>query len=73
MLPHREPAYRLARGVRLRDHSPMRKSALPSPFRDAAEALDRELERYATLAGELRREPVTSEKSLRRSARIPRA
>ena len=51
----------------------MRKSALPSPFRDAAEALDRELERYATLAGELRREPVTSEKSLRRSARIPRA
>ena len=36
----------------------MRKSALPSPFRDAAEALDRELERYATLARQLGPEPV---------------
>src|SRR5215468_1947269 len=48
----------------------MRKPDLPSPLRDAAEALDRELERYASLAAELAREPATSEKSLRRSARI---
>jgi chromosome segregation ATPase len=48
----------------------MRKAQLPSPLRDAAEALDRELERYDALAAELRREPATSEKSLRRSARI---
>ena len=48
----------------------MRKPDLPSPLRDAAEALDRELERYATLAADLKREPATSEKSLRRSARI---
>lgn len=51
----------------------MRKPALPSPLRDAAEALDQALERYATLAGDLRREPATSEKSLRRSARILQA
>ena len=48
----------------------MRKPDLPSPLRDAAEALDRELERYAELAADLKREPATSEKSLRRSARI---
>jgi chromosome segregation ATPase len=48
----------------------MRKPDLPSPLRDAAEALDRELERYAALAADLKREPATSEKSLRRSARI---
>jgi ABC-type transporter Mla subunit MlaD len=48
----------------------MRKTPTPSPLRDAAEALDRELERYGALAAELRREPATSEKSLRRSARI---
>ena len=43
---------------------------MPSPLRDAAEALDRELERYAELAADLRREPATTEKGLRRSARI---
>jgi len=48
----------------------MPKPAVPSPLRDAAEALDRELERYAALAAELRREPATTEKSLRRSARL---
>ena len=48
----------------------MRKSALPSPLRDAAEALDRELARYDALTADLRREPATTEKSLRRSARI---
>ena len=48
----------------------MRKPVLPSPLRDAAEALDREIERYAALAEDLRREPGTSEKSLRRSARL---
>ena len=48
----------------------MRKPAGSSPLRDAAEALDRELERYGALAAELQREPVTSEKSLRRSARL---
>lgn len=48
----------------------MAKAAPPSPLRDAAEALDRELDRYATLADDLRREPVTSEKSLRRSGRL---
>jgi chromosome segregation ATPase len=48
----------------------VRRPALPSPLRDAAEALDRELERYGALAAELRQEPGTSEKSLRRSARI---
>jgi hypothetical protein len=51
----------------------MRKPALPSPLRDAAEALDQALERYATLAADLQREPATSEKSLRRSARILQA
>jgi chromosome segregation ATPase len=48
----------------------MRKTALPSPLRDAAEALDRELVRYDALTADLRREPATTEKSLRRSARI---
>jgi chromosome segregation ATPase len=48
----------------------MKKPDLPSPLRDAAEALDRELERYGSLAADLRHEPATSEKSLRRSARI---
>jgi DNA repair exonuclease SbcCD ATPase subunit len=51
----------------------MRKPALPSPLRDAAEALDQALERYAALAADLRHEPATSEKSLRRSARILQA
>jgi chromosome segregation ATPase len=48
----------------------MRKPALPSPLRDAAEALDRELARYDALTADLRREPATTEESLRRSARI---
>ena len=48
----------------------MRKPALPSPLRDAAEALDRELERYGELAADLGRESGATEKSLRRSARI---
>ena len=49
----------------------MRKTASPpSPLRDAAAALDEELERYGALAAELGREPATTEKSLRRSARI---
>jgi uncharacterized coiled-coil DUF342 family protein len=48
----------------------MRKSAPPSPLRDAAEALDRELERYGSLAAELKRESATSEKGLRRCARL---
>jgi chromosome segregation ATPase len=48
----------------------MRKSVRSSPLRDAAEALDDALDRYAALADDLRREPATSEKSLRRSARI---
>jgi ABC-type transporter Mla subunit MlaD len=51
----------------------MRKPAVSSPLRDAAEALDQALERYATLADDLRHEPATSEKSLRRSARILQA
>ena len=51
----------------------MRKPALSSPLRDAAEALDQALERYAALADDLRHEPATSEKSLRRSARILQA
>jgi chromosome segregation ATPase len=48
----------------------MAKAAPPSPLRDAAESLDRELDRYAALADDLRREPATSEKSLRRSGRL---
>jgi chromosome segregation ATPase len=48
----------------------MRKPVRSSPLRDAAEALDEALERYAELAADLEREPATSEKSLRRSARI---
>jgi hypothetical protein len=48
----------------------MAKPAVPSPLRDAAEALDRELERYGSLAAELRRESPTSEKGLRRSAHL---
>jgi ABC-type transporter Mla subunit MlaD len=57
----------------MRDLVGMRKPALSSPLRDAAEALDQALERYATLADDLRHEPATSEKSLRRSARILQA
>jgi uncharacterized coiled-coil DUF342 family protein len=48
----------------------MRKPAPSSPLRDAAEALDRELERYGSLAAELKRESATSEKGLRRCARL---
>jgi ABC-type transporter Mla subunit MlaD len=49
----------------------MRKPLMPpSPLRDAAQALDQELERYGALAAELGREPATTEKSLRRSARL---
>src|SRR5512143_2133839 len=48
----------------------MGKTAPASPLRDAAEALDRELDRYAALADDLRREPASSEKSLRRSGRL---
>ena len=46
------------------------KKPIPSPLCEAADALDQELDRYATLAGDLRSEPANSEKGLRRCARI---
>jgi len=48
----------------------MPKSVTRSPLRDAAEALDQELERYGSLAADLERESPTSEKGLRRCARL---
>jgi hypothetical protein len=61
---------RLALRAFVRDLGCVRKPPVPSPLRDAADALDRELARYGSLAAELARESATSEKGLRRCARL---